>query len=143
MRFKFDKNSKNRTSSFIVHIVEHEGYGTLHQLVHPLQNEQNQKVFFTHDMSVFRFNTVDNYILHVTGHMYPIISNLEIIFRKKIKFSIFLHVAPGYYHFKKEKLLFLDYLEYIQHKYNVKIFCPSKKEIRKGKNENNINIKRI
>lgn len=126
MRLEFEEKNKNRTYSFIVHIVEHEGYGTLHQLVHPLQVEQNQKVFFTNNMCSFKFNLMDNYILHVTGHMYPIISNLEKLSQKGIKYTLFLHVAPNYYHLKKEKKSFLDYLEYIQKKYHIRIFCPSK-----------------
>lgn len=125
MRIEFEKKSENRKYSFIVHLVEHEGYGTLHKLVYPLQVEEMQKVFFTHDMSVFKFNTVDSYILHVTGHMYPIVSNLELLSQNGIKYFLFLHVAPNYYLFKKEKLLFMDYLEYIQKKYGIRFFCPS------------------
>lgn len=125
MRIEFENGKKDRKYSFIIHIVEHDGYGTLHQLVQPLQIEENQKVIFTHDMMSFRFNQKDNYILHVTGHMYPIISNLELLSKNGIRYSVFLHVAPKYYQFKKEKLLFLDYLENIQKRYNIKFFCPS------------------
>lgn len=125
MRLEFENEDKDRKYSFIIHIVEHEGYGTLHQLVQPLQLEENQKVFFTNDMVSFKFNLRDNYILHVTGHMYPIISNLELLSKKGVKYSVFLHVAPNYYQFKKEKISFLDYLENIQKKYNIRIFCPS------------------
>ena len=37
MRFEFEEKTEKQKYSFIVHIVEHEGYGTLHQLVNPLQ----------------------------------------------------------------------------------------------------------
>lgn len=133
MRFEFEEKTEKQKYSFIVHIVEHEGYGTLHQLVNPLQIEPNQKVFFTHDMPVFKFNLSDTYILHVTGHMYPIISNLDILSRKCIKYLLFLHVAPNYFQFKQEKLFFLDYLKDIQRKYCIKILCPSENVARQYK----------
>lgn len=133
MRFEFEEKTEKQKYSFIVHIVEHEGYGTLHQLVNQLQIEPNQKVFFTHDMPVFKFNLSDTYILHVTGHMYPIISNLDILSRKCIKYLLFLHVAPNYFQFKQEKLFFLDYLKDIQRKYCIKILCPSENVARQYK----------
>lgn len=124
MRFEFQKKSGN--IRIINHIVEHEGEGTLHKLVLPLQMEDNQKVFFTYNMPTFKFNDRDYYIIHTTGHMYPIIKNLEKLSKNNIKYFLFLHVAPRYYEFKKEKKIFLDYLSYIQKKYKISIFSPSK-----------------
>ena len=109
----------------IIHIIEHEGYGTLHQLIEPLQEDFEQKVICTHNLVNMKFIRKNvHYIIHTTGHLYPIISNLKLLLDNGVDVSIFLHVAPRYFYFK-EKNVFLDYICNIQRIYNLQCFCPA------------------
>lgn len=115
------QNVKDR----IIHIIEHEGYGTLHQLIEPLQEDFEQKVICTHNLISMKFIRENvHYIIHATGHLYPIISNLKLLLENKVDVSIFLHVAPKYFELK-EKNFFLDYICNMQRIYNLRCFCPS------------------
>lgn len=117
--------TKVRNEDKIIHIIEHEGYGTIHHLIEPLQVDSEQQIICTYNLTnlkMFRGNY--NYIVHTTGHLFPIISNIETILKEKIKISIFLHVAPNYL-IIKEKLNFIFFLKRLQDKYNLLCFCPS------------------
>lgn len=114
----------HNSSREIIHIIEHPGYGTLHQLVLPLKTDQRQQVICTNGNEDLTFFEDKIYVLHTTGHMYPIISNLEKIIGANIKIVVFLHVAPKYLFFKGKES-FLKYLYQIQQRYRTKYICPS------------------
>ena len=85
MRFIFEDKIENIDNSKIIHIIEHEGCGTLHQLIEPLQEDLQQHVVCTHNLASMKFirNRV-HYIIHTTGHLYPIISNLKLLLDNEI-----------------------------------------------------------
>ena len=114
----------HNNSGKIIHVIEHPGYGTLHQLILPLNNDRQQNIVCTNGDGNITFFKDNVYILHVTGHMYPILSNIKNIIESGIKIIIFLHVAPRYL-FLKNKETFLKYLKEIQQKYGTKFVCPS------------------
>lgn len=125
MIFEFLQKVASVSEKQIVHIIEHEGNGTIHHLIEPLQEDINQHVVCTCNLVNMKFIKENFcYILHVTGHMYPIISHLEEILENNIKVFVFLHVAPNYFVFKRKEFFF-EYLLNIQSKYDFKCFSPS------------------
>lgn len=125
MIFEFINSTENMEGSQIIHIIEHEGYGTLHQLIETLQEDFEQHVVCTYNLMSMKFVKSNVcYVIHTTGHFYPIISNLKLLFDNDVKVFVFLHVAPRYFELK-EKAFFLDYICNIQHVYNLRCFCPS------------------
>lgn len=126
MRFSFVDEAGSIENSKIIHIIEHGGYGTLHQLIEPLQEDLQQHVICTYNLASMKFIRKHvHYIMHTTGNLYPIISNLKLLLDNRISVSIFLHVAPKYFELK-QKSFFLDYLSDIQSIYGLQCFCPSK-----------------
>lgn len=127
MNIVFTKDTNRIPQNRIVHIIEHEGYGTLHQLIEPLVfADSRHSVICSNCLSSMFFEKNVNYIIHCTGHMYPLVSSLDRILNEHIKISLFLHVAPKYL-ILKNKDCFIDYLRMLQKQYGLKLFCPSEK----------------
>lgn len=127
MNIVFKKDTNRITYNRIVHIIEHEEYGTLHQLIEPLAlADSRHSVICSNCLNLMCFEQDVNYIIHCTGHMYPLVSSLDRILKEDIKISLFLHIAPKYL-ILKNKDYFIDYLRMLQKQYGLRLFCPSKK----------------
>lgn len=126
MQISFEENIGEFQKRKVVHIIEHEGYGTIHQLIEPLQEDYDHQVICSYNLVKVKFiKKKSHYIIHTTGHLYPIISKLKILLDENVNVSVFLHVAPKYFELK-EKKFFLDYIRNLQNIYSFKCLCPSK-----------------
>ena len=55
MHMEFFDSIENVKERKFIHIIEHEGHGTLHQLIEPLQYECNQRTLCTYNLVHFKF----------------------------------------------------------------------------------------
>lgn len=88
----------------IVNIIEHPGYGTLHYEILPLLNYDDQEVILTDSLNAIFFNHFDYYVIHTTGHMYYIVSNLEYLLKNNVNVSLFFMSLQIIINWKRKKL---------------------------------------
>ena len=124
MNVTFDFREDSTFSSKIIHIVEHGGKGTIRKLVSPLALNGEQLILSTEGLRNISLYKNAKYVLHITTHIYPVISELESLLMKNINISIFFHVGPMCYEIKN-KLGTLSKISILQKKYRLKCFCPS------------------
>lgn len=55
MKFEFKETTYNITEHQIIHIIEHDGYGTLHHLIEPLQEDIHQHLVCTYNLVNMKF----------------------------------------------------------------------------------------
>lgn len=89
MHIEFLDKTENVKEGKIIHIIEHEGYGTLHQLIEPLQEDFEQQVICTYNLVNLKFIRKNiQYVIHTTGHWYPIVSNLKLLLERGYFYGI-------------------------------------------------------
>lgn len=119
----------------IYHIIDHNGFGSIHKLLIPLCEKYKNNILYTPYLKKFRLTKesiekINNdknsiIIIHSTGRDKTIyLDNLDKLFVNK-KIFIFMHVSIEYEILKKRKR-FIDKLYNISKENNIIILTPSK-----------------
>lgn len=112
----------------IYHIIDHQGFGTIHKLLIPLcrNNEQHKLIIYNDEKSLNQIKNEDNcsIVIHSTASRKSnFLYNFLNYFNDK-KVYIFMHVSANYQLYKKRQDV-LDYLKKLTEEYNITVLTPA------------------
>jgi len=114
------------------HLIDHEGFGTIHKLIGPLcEKYKNHYMFTPVELVESAINKMDMdsnscIVIHSTGRIdSKLISNLFTYFKNNRNIYIFFHTSYNYQCFKKRQSNII-YYKGLEKKYNIGFLVPAK-----------------